>query len=226
MLKETQKLLGNNGIRGRGTTQWMISDTNNTSHENLKDPPMPTPPPGKEGLNKTFIGEWWSIIPYTTWKVNDATPMSWFIIAPYQLPPNLGLAYLRHLFALRCHKGGFPAFSAGQVSVESQSVDWTHWPPWARKLSLSFPKRFPKKLKRWKPQKILFLQISMTYDLWVTKKQNKELLMCLCVCMWIAWFFWCLPWSVGQQRFVFCVQNVILLIVCKILVFWRANWCT
>ena len=159
------------------------------SWESQGTPQCQPPPPGKEGLNKTFIGEWWSIIPYTIRKVDDATPMSWFIMAPYQLPPNLGLAYLRHLFALRCHKGGFPAFSAGQVSVESQSVDWTHWPPWARKLSLSFPKRFPKKLKRWKPQKILFLQISMTYDLWVTKKQNKELLMCLCVCMWIAWFF-------------------------------------
>lgn len=150
----------------------------------------------------------------------------WFIIAPYQLPPNLGLAYLRHLFALvGCHNGGVPRiFCWASLSwVTVIGLDSLTTLGRAKKLSLSFPKRFPKKLKRWKP---LFLQISMTYDLWVTKKQNKELLMCLCVCIWIAWFFWCLPWSVGQQRFVFCVQNVILLIVCKILVFWRANWCT
>ena len=83
-------------------------------------------------------------------------------------------------------------------------------------------KKIPQKIEKMKTPKDHVYKY-LTYDVWVTKTQNKELLMCLCVCMW---FSWCLPWSVGQQRFVFCVQNVILLIVCKVLVFWRVNWFT
>ena len=37
---------------------------------------------------------------YTTWKVDGATPMYWFIMAPYDLPPNLGVA--SHLLSLWC----------------------------------------------------------------------------------------------------------------------------
>lgn len=198
------------------------------SWESQGTPQCQPPPPGKEGLNKTFIGEWWSIIPYTTWKVNDATPMSWFIIAPYQLPPNLGLAYLRHLFALRCHKGGFPAFSAGQVSVESQSVDWTHWPPWARKLSLSSPKRFPKKWKDENPKRSCYLFTNI-YDLWLmSNKDTKQRVVDVSMCVYVDCLsFFDVFLGVLTNKDSYCASKTwILLIVCKVLVFWRVDWFT
>ena len=37
---------------------------------------------------------------YTTWKVDGATPLYWFIMAPYYSPPDLGVA-----IAIYFHKG-------------------------------------------------------------------------------------------------------------------------